>query len=143
MNMKGTQKLKIMICHDGSDRAQAALERTIALFAPLKPLVLLITVVEEPLDATSLDEESFNKWRASREKDLRDAANYVAGHGLDADAILAVGDPRKMIIEAAENKNPDILVVAKRGAGILEKMAMGSVSAFLIRHAECPVLVMH
>ncbi len=135
--------MKIMVCHDGSERSQEALERTVALFKMQKPEIILITVVEEPLDATSMDEDSFEKWRSRRDQELKSAANWVVGHGLNVDAILAVGDPRKMITEAAANKNPDILVVARRGAGLLEKMALGSVSAYLIRHAECPVLVMH
>ena len=135
--------MKIMVCHDGSERSQEALERTVALFKAQKPEIILITVVEEPLDATSQDEESFEKWRTRRDQELKTAANWVVKQGLNVDAILAVGDPRKMITEAAANKNPDILVVARRGAGLLEKMALGSVSAYLIRHAECPVLVMH
>lgn len=135
--------MKIMICHDGSQKAQDALEKTVALFKSQKPEMILVTVVEEPLDATSMDEESFNKWKAHREKDLKTAANWTAEHGLDVDAILAVGDPRKMILEAAGNKNPDILVVARRGGGLMDKMVLGSVSAYLVRHAECPVLVMH
>lgn len=138
-----SHKLKVMFCYDGSERARAALSKTISLFRDLRPEIILITVVEEPLDATSMDEESFEMWRSKRDADLKEAANWVVGQGLDVDAILAVGDPRKMIFEAAENKNPDILVVAKRGAGLLEKMALGSVSAYLVRHAECPVLVIH
>lgn len=135
--------MKIMICYDGSQRSQESLEKTVALFKSQKPEVIIVTVVEEPLDATSMDEESFEKWRARRDADLKKAAKWVADHGLDVDAILAVGDPRKMILEAAGNKSPDILVVAKRGGGILDKMVLGSVSAYLVRHAECPVLVMH
>lgn len=135
--------MRIMVCHDGSKRSQEALEKAVGLFKPQKPEIILITVVEEPLDATSMDEESFEKWRSRRDEDLKKAANWVAQHGLDVDAILAVGDPRKMILEAADTKNPDVLVVARRGAGLLDKMVLGSVSAYLVRHAECPVLVMH
>lgn len=135
--------MRIMICHDGSKKAQDALERAVELFKPQKPEVILITVVEEPLDATSMDEESFEKWRDRRDADLKNAANWVVQHGLDVDAILAVGDPRKMILEAAENKNPDVLVVGRRGGGLIDKMVLGSVSAYMVRHATCPVLVMH
>lgn len=135
--------MKIMVCYDGSQKAQSALERTVGLFKNERPEIIVITVVEEPLDATSLDEESFERWRARRDADLKKAANWVVQHGLDVDAILAIGDPRKMILEAAEARNPDILVVAKRGMGIIDKMLLGSVSAFLVRHASCPVLVMH
>lgn len=135
--------MKVMVCHDGSDRSQAALERTMELFKAQKPEILLVTVVEEPLDATSHDEETFESWRASRGESLKTAANWVVNNGLNVDAILAVGDPRKMIIEATENKNPDILVVSGRGEGLFKDIVLGSVSSFLVRHAECPVLVMH
>lgn len=135
--------MKIMVCHDGSKQSQEALEKAVNLFRCEKPEVVLITVVEEPLDATSMDETSFEKWRSSRDGELKKAANWVADHGFNVDALLAVGDPRKMILEAAESKSPDILVVARRGAGIIEKMVLGSVSAYLVRHAACPVLVMH
>lgn len=133
--------MKIMVCHDGSESAQRALEKTVALFKGERPEIIIITVVEEPLDATSVDEESFEKWRSKRDADLQAAARWVAGRGLAADAILAVGDPRKMILEAVESKKPDMLVVARRGIGLLERMVLGSVSAFLVRHAKCPILV--
>lgn len=134
--------MKIMFCHDGSERSHAALERSMEMFGPLKPEIILLTVVEEPLDATSHEEESFQSWRRSRGESLKTAANWVARHGLNVDAILAVGEPRRMIIEACENKNPDLLVVARRGAGLIGGMVIGSVSSYLMRHAECPVLVM-
>lgn len=135
--------MKIMVCHDGSQRSQSALEKTAELFQVQKPSIILVTVVEEPLDATSQDEASFESWRASRGESLKQAADWVVEHGLNVDAILAVGDPRKMLMEATEARNPDILVVAGRGSGLFQGAVPGSVSAFLLRHAECPVLVMH
>lgn len=134
--------MKILVCHDGSKNAQAALEKTIGLFRCERPEIILLTVVEEPLDATSVDEESFEKWRNKRDADLKEAANWAAGHGVDVDALLAVGDPRRMILKTIEAKNPDILVVAKRGVSSLEHMVLGSVSAYIVRHAPCPVLVL-
>lgn len=135
--------MKILFCHDGSKRAQNALQKTVELFETQQPEIMLITVVEEPLDATSTNEESFKSWCRSREDDLTKASSWIADYGLRADIILAVGDPRKMLLQAAETKSPDILVVAKRGGGVLEQLVLGSVSAFLVRHAKCPVLVMH
>lgn len=135
--------MKIMVCHDGSERAQKALEKTLDIFKLEKPEVYILTVIEPPLDATSTDEESFQKWQEKRRGDLQEAAEYVAGHGFLADAILAEGDPRKMILEAVDSKSPDILVVAKRGGGMLGKMVLGSVSDYMVRHARCPVLIIH
>ncbi len=134
--------MKVMFCHDGSARAHKALERTVEIFKSAKPEVIILTVVEEPLDATSVDEENFQKWRDKWNEDLKEAAQWVANHGLDVDAILAVGDPRKMIIEAAETKNPDLRIVSRRGGGGTEKMVLGSVAHYIVRHAPGPVAVM-
>lgn len=135
--------MKIMICHDGSRNAQEALDRTIKMFKPLRPEIILMTVVEVPLDASIESEEIFQRWRDERHAFLLKTAQEVRNKGVDVDAVLAVGEPREMILEAAENKKPDILVVGKRGGGGLSRMVLGSVSAFLVRHAHCPVLVFH
>ena len=104
---------------------------------------MLLTVVEFAHDASMQNEEIYEKWKAEKGKFLKDAARYVNEKGFEVDAILATGDARKMILDAAEKKKPDILIVAKRGGGLIDNMALGSVSAYLIRHAHCPVLVFH
>lgn len=134
--------MKVMFCHDGSDRAQSALERSVKLLRSNKPEIILLTVVEEPLDATSVDENSFDKWRSKRDEDLKEAAQWVASNGLNVDALLAVGDPRKMILEAATMKKPDLLVISRRGSGGTEKMVLGSVASYILKHAHCPVMVL-
>lgn len=135
--------MNIMVSHDGSKKAQDALEKAVELFIPMKPKILLLTVVEAPADASSENEGNFKKLCERREEDLRTIGSWVVDQGLEADVIIAVGDPRRMILEATKTKSPDVLVVAKRGGGLLDEMVLGSVSAYLIRHASCPVLVMH
>ncbi len=134
--------MKVMVCHDGSQRAQVALERAVALLKSNNPEVILLTVVEEPLDATSVDEDSFDKWKTKRDDDLKNAAQWVASNGLNVDALLAVGDPRKMILEASSMKNPDLLVISRRGSGGTEKMVLGSVASYIVKHAQYPVMVL-
>ncbi|MFA7280857.1 MAG: universal stress protein [Sterolibacterium sp.] len=137
--------MKILVCYDGSDKADAALDKAIKLFAHLKPQIVLVTVVEEPLDASSNVEDSFEEWRAAREKELRQAAEKVAHSGLDVDAILAVGNPRKMLVEAINKRQPDILVITSRPpkGGVRFGNVTVSVSDYLLHHIDvCPVLVM-
>ena len=138
--------MKMLMCHDGSEIAQSALEKSIAMFKCERPEIILVTVAEEPADASSYDEAAFEEWRAEREADLKKAADWVSNQGLDVDAIMAVGDPRKMLVEAIGKKKPDIVVVASRPpkGGVRFGNITVSVSDYLIRHITgCPVLVMH
>jgi len=138
--------MKILMCHDGSEIAQSALEKSIAMFKSGKPEIILVTVAEEPADASSYDEAAFEEWRAEREADLKKAADWVVKQGLDVDAIMAIGDPRKMLVEAVKKKQPDIVVIASRppAGGVRFGNITVSVSDYLIHHITgCPVLVMH
>jgi len=138
--------MKMLVCHDGSAVAQSALEKSIAMFGCDKPEVILVTVVEEPLDASSYDEASFEELRAKREADLKEAADWVVKKGLDVAVVVAIGDPRKMLVEAIKKKAPDIVVIASRPpeGGVRFGNITVSVSDYLIHHvSNCPVLVMH
>lgn len=139
--------MRILVCHDGSELAQSALEKSVVMFRWAHPEIIIVTVVEEPADASSHDEEAFLEWRAKREADLDDAADWVAGHGLKADAILAIGDPRKMLVEAIKTKAPDLVVITSRArteTGIRFGSVAINVSGYLLQHiVDCPVLVMH
>lgn len=138
--------MKMLVCHDGSEIAQSALEKSVAMFKSEKPEIILVTVVEEPADASSYDEAAFEEWRAEREADLNEAAEWVTKQGLDVDAVMAVGDSRKMLVEAIRRKAPDIVVIASRPpqGGMRFGNVTVSVSDYVIHHVtDCPVLVMH
>lgn len=138
--------MKMLICHDGSEIAMSALEKSLVLLGCEKPEVILVTVVEEPVDASSYDEAAFEEVRAEREAGLKAAADWVVKQGFDVDAIVAIGDPRKMLVEAVRKKKPDIVVVASRPprGGVRFGNITASVSDYVIHHiTDCPVLVMH
>ena len=138
--------MKMLVCHDGSKNAQSALEKSVVLFNNVKPEVILVTVVEEPVDSSSYDEVSFENLRSEKEADMKDAADWVVKHGLNVDVLIAVGDPRKMLVEAIRKKNPDIVVVASRPpqGGVRFGNITASISDYVIHHVtDCPILVMH
>ena len=137
--------MRILVCHDGSELAQSTLEKTVVMFKWARPEIIIVTVAEEPADASSYSEEAFEEWRANREAELRKAADWVAEHGLDVDAILAVGEPHKMLVEAVRRKEPDLVVITSRppAGGIRFGNVTVSVSDYLLRHIhDRPVLVM-
>ncbi len=140
--------MKMLICHDGSEKAQAALEKSIAMFKGERPEVILVTVIEEPADASSHSEAAFEKLRAIREADLKEAADWVVKQGLVVDVIVAVGigDPRKMLLEAISKKKSDVVVITSRPpkGGVRFGNVTVSVSDYLIHHIDDrPVLIMH
>ncbi|MFY9329156.1 MAG: universal stress protein [Georgfuchsia sp.] len=138
--------MKILVCYDGSEPARSALEKSVAMFKQFSPEIIVVTVAEEPADASSYDDEAFEEWRAKREANLKQAAEWVSEQGLDVDAILAIGDPRKMLVAAVSKKQPDLVVITSRPpkGGVRFGNVTVSVSDYLIHHiGDCPILIMH
>lgn len=51
------------------------------------------------------------------------------------------GNPKKMIVSAAENWKADLIVMASHTRTGLSRVLMGSVAEAVLRHSQCPVLI--
>lgn len=72
---------------------------------------------------------------------LADLVQQLIDVGVDATALLRVGQPARTILREAENQDMELIVVGSHGRGLLFDALVGSVSAEVLRHAEVPVLV--
>ncbi len=105
--------MNIMIAYDNSTNAKQALDKTLQMFAALKPNITLVGVVEDVLGSSGVNEERYLEFKHDFSEGLREAAQTLNELGISAEALLAEGDPRKMILQAVKNKQPDLLVIAR------------------------------
>lgn len=61
--------------------------------------------------------------------------------GLDADAVLASGDPADEIVEAAEREKCDLIAMATHGHGFIGDVIRGSVANAVRHKSLVPVLM--
>ncbi|MCD8521955.1 MAG: universal stress protein [Saccharospirillaceae bacterium] len=149
--------MKIMIAYDGSRNAKLALARTITMFGSLKPQLILVAVAENPRDITENNEALFNDEVDELKGFLAEAQTLCQNEKISAETLLLDGDARKMLLAATEKLRPDLLVIARHshepdGGFIarsltyfvdeLDYMTFGSVSSFLTRRAQCPLLIL-
>lgn len=149
--------MKIMIAYDGSRNARLALARTITMFGKINPELILVAVAENPRDITENNEALFNDEVDELKGFLSEAESVCRNEKITAEAILLEGDARKMLLAATEKLRPDLLVIARHshetdGGFIarsltyfvdeLDYMTFGSVSSFLTRRAQCPLLIL-
>ncbi len=59
------------------------------------------------------------------------------------DGEVVYGDPVDQIVEFAEKKRADLLIISTHGAKGLEKILLGSVAEHVLKKAHCPVLIMN
>ncbi|KAI4387747.1 hypothetical protein MLD38_000154 [Melastoma candidum] len=60
--------------------------------------------------------------------------------GVSCEAWIKKGDPKEVICHEVMRVQPDFLVVGSRGLGPFQKVFVGTVSEFCVKHAECPVI---
>ena len=79
--------------------------------------------------------------RALVETECAAAAETVRGRPLRVETNVPVGRPGDVIVRETHEYGSDLVVVGARGLGALERLMLGSVSEFVLRHARCPVLI--
>ena len=80
----------------------------------------------------------------TREHAVRETfAEYCGEHGLGGlNLDVKVGDPGTQITEYSQGLGADLIVIPSHGYGGVARLVLGSVAERVLRHAECPVLVL-
>jgi nucleotide-binding universal stress UspA family protein len=72
---------------------------------------------------------------------LDDAVRTLEGPGRSVERVTLRGRPASAIVDEATAWKADLVVVGNRGHGPIASMVLGSVSAEVVDHAPCPILV--
>ena len=72
---------------------------------------------------------------------LDETVDSLETDGLEVETSIEIGDPAGTIADFCEEKGADLLVVGRRGAGLWERMTMGSTADRLAHMSTCPVLL--
>jgi len=134
----------IIVGYDGTEASQRALTRA-ADFAGAFGSSVVVMSVAHVMTATAHGGGSVDPTDPPEEHQalLETARAALAERGVTAEAQLGVGDPAEAIVELAEQRGADLIIVGTREPGFFERLLGQSVSAAVHRHAHCDVLIVH
>lgn len=133
---------RILVTLENGPADQAILTHVRQLASKLDATVILIHV------ADGWAARNANALQLRESEEMRDDRMYLEkcvaeleAAGVDADAVLASGDPSSEIVAAAVRENVDLIAMATHGHRFLNDLVRGSV-ANEVRHASrIPVLL--
>ncbi|MFA5866773.1 MAG: universal stress protein [Actinomycetota bacterium] len=77
------------------------------------------------------------------EKKLSFEKNVFLEQGISAKVAVPVGRPVDELLRLAKEERVSLIVIGSTGKGYFKQMLLGSVSENMVRHAKCPVMVVH
>lgn len=140
---------KVLVCADGSAVSQRALEKAQQWaqselhILHVGPISLLdIAQTHLPMGGDDVLPRQVEERLESNGRRILDSAEAaVTRTDLKVETHLVLGHPGDKICEIADQLGADTVVVGSRGHSKLEKMFLGSVSDYVVRHCAVPVVV--
>lgn len=137
---------KILVATDFSEQALPGVAQAASLARRLDAdLVLLHTVEDQlpPILGTLTVEDRAKILEDQRDRAEKHLADYAKEHlpGRRVETVTLIGVPERDIVEQAEARGVDLIVIASHGYGPLRQLLLGSTAERVLHHAPCPVLV--
>lgn len=138
----------LLLPADGSDNAQRALQKAVAIARAFDSRITAIYVVD-PYAFTGVgadfaygQAEYLSAAAAEAKAALAQAAAACAAAGVPVEtALVEAHSIHKGILNKAKEVGADLIVMGSHGKRGLEKLVLGSVTAQVLSHAHLPVLV--
>lgn len=133
---------RILLATVGSVYSEGAIREAINLAKKCSSKLYAVSVVEVLTDYEAFSPQKVEESLEIKAKGhLETIKTKAANEGLECEIIISHGDPHKCIVDEAESKNVDMIVVGRRGMKGLKKLLVGEVAAKVIGYSSCKVLV--
>ena len=138
--------LKILLAVDGSQSSLDAVRHAMRLVADGLAATFVLANVQEPANlyelVTAHDPEVLRQVSTGAGAHLLESAEaLLKAAGVSWEREIASGDPAPMLAEMIERHGIDAVVMGASGLGAVRSALAGSVSHWLLTHAQVPVTV--
>jgi nucleotide-binding universal stress UspA family protein len=142
--------MRILLAVDGSDASMSAVATTAAL--PLGPgsAIEVVSVIPDRFAPEGSGWPAVVRMELPRDRErlyddirrrLAGIADRLKTEGVTSEVQIREGRPASEILIEADRFGADLIVVGARGLSAVRRVLVGSVSAEVVDHAPCPVLV--
>ncbi|MDX2344721.1 MAG: universal stress protein [Acidimicrobiia bacterium] len=137
----------VVVGIDGSEQSHHAATVSADLARRNNATLHLVTIVRPPegwwgIVGSPPTPSALSKSLTDAQREILDAVVAAIDlSGLEVIQVEDVGDPARMLLEYADRVEADVMVIGRRGAGLIERLMLGSVANRVVHDAQCPVLL--
>ena len=137
----------IVVGVDGSETSTRAAVIATEIARSRQAKLLLVTVVRPPEGwwgiggAPPTPEALSTALVEGQQQVIKETEDQLPLEGMDYETVEELGDPTSRLIAVAEERDAGLIVIGKRGAGLAERVMLGSVADRLCHHSPVPVMV--
>jgi nucleotide-binding universal stress UspA family protein len=142
--------MRVLIAYDGSPGAEQSLRLADSIDWPADSTIRIASVIEPTLSfvgapmAGGFDippPEVDAEITAYQQEQVTKAAQSLRSDDRTVEGIVLRGRPATALVDEATRFGADLVMGGSRGHGTISRLLLGSVSAEVVDHAPCPILV--
>jgi nucleotide-binding universal stress UspA family protein len=134
------KRILVPLEHSAYDAAIIEHVRKLATFCEASVVLIHVADGWAARNVNQLNLRESEEMRADREY-LEQTCASLEKSGIEAECVLAGGDPSKEITDAAERENCDLIAMSTHGHRFIKDMLYGSVANEVRHKSEVPVLL--
>jgi nucleotide-binding universal stress UspA family protein len=139
------QVRQILIPLDFSHHAESILEWGAHLAREHGSRVVLVHAYHLPvefqqLEGAYLPPDFWTNVKTEAQQTLERHAAALRERGIEVETVVREGYPATVILEEAEERRADLIVIGTRGLSGLKHLLLGSIAERVVQKAPCPVL---
>jgi hypothetical protein len=133
---------KLMVATDGSKYSESAIREAISLAKICSSNLIAVSVVKTNLEFDSVLPQFVEKAEQDAIKHLESVKAQATKEGVNCITLVSLSEePYEDIVRHALKNNVDMIIMGTHGRTDMKRLMMGSVTALVIGHAPCNVLV--
>ena len=133
---------KLLLPTDGSKFSEGSIREAISLAKNCSSKIFVLSVVEMNPEFEALAPEIIEKMEKETRQHLESVKSRALKEGVDCEIIVHEGEePYQYIVAEAAKRKVEMIIMGRRGRTGLKRLMMGSVTARVIGHSPCKVLV--
>lgn len=125
---------------DFSKGAEKAMEFAVEISRKNNAKIIAINAYDLPYAETIMTHSLLDVMKKNAEDAMKKVGDALAEKEVNYQTLIQMGNPIRIVKEAVEEYNADMVVLGTKGASGMEEVLIGSNAAAILHNVDCPVL---